>query len=86
MGRGDHTKALGWLVALAPDGEGGEQEQGKVSALGLWMLSSFLQTFVPSRFERPGWEGRQMSAFRKPTHPFAASSRSQQSGSGGTAQ
>lgn len=74
MGRGDDAKAPGWLVALAPAGEGREQKQGKVSARGLWMLSSLVQTFVPSRFARPGWEGRQMSAFIKPTRPFAVSS------------
>lgn len=84
MGRGDHSKALGWLVSLAPDGEGGEQKRGKVSALGLLMLSSLVWPFVASRFVRPGWDGRQMSAFIKPTHPFAVSSRSRQSGSGGT--
>ena len=84
MGRGDHAKAPGWLVALAPASEGGEQKQGKVSALGLLMLSSLVQTFAPSRFARPGREGRQMLAFIKPIHPFAVPFRSRQSGSGGT--
>lgn len=63
----------GWSLWLPPVKEG-SRKQGKVSARGLLMLSSLVQTFVPSRFARPGWEGRQMSAFIKPTRPFAVSS------------
>lgn len=66
MGRGDHAKAPGWRVALAPAGEGGEQEQAKVTALGLLTLSSLVQTFVPGRFARPG--GETDVGFHK-THP-----------------
>lgn len=74
MDCGDHAKAAVWLVTLAPASKGREQKQQNVSALGLLMLSSLLQMLVPGRFVSPGQAGRQMSAFIKPTHPFAVSS------------
>lgn len=53
-------------MALAAAGEGGEQEQAKVTALALLTLSSSVQTFVPGRFARPG--GETDVGFHK-THP-----------------